>query len=218
VGIHCGWSPDGKRLAFYRCEGELFPERGLGLGSLWISEEGRTEPVVGVMTDPYADITWLSNDRILFVCPKMSLPCSEREKNDVQEAVFTYDLVTRSVGLLQQTEGLSWKQLSSFLRLSPDGRRLLYGTARDEGGTASKGAPAFGGGSPVLTLWCYTFATSQRTKLAEGIHDTYPSWVSDREVGYMQDDHTIVIATVDENAVVRETRTLDLNDLLANVK
>jgi hypothetical protein len=70
----------------------------------------------------------------------------------------------------------------------------------------------------VLTLWCYTFATSQRTKLAEGIHDTYPFWVSGNEVGYMQDDHTIVIATVDENAAVRETRTLNLNDLLANVK
>jgi hypothetical protein len=214
VGIHCGWSPDGKRLAFYQRE-----EGPLGsLGSLRILEGGETASVAGLLLDPYADITWLSNDRILFVSPKISLPTSEREKNDVQEAVFAYDLVTRSVGLLQQTEGLSWKQLSSFLRLSPDGRRLLYGTARDEGGTAGQGKPPFGGGSPVLTLWCYTFASSQRMKLAEGIHDTYPFWVSNNEVGYVQVDHTIVIATIDENAAVRETRTLNLDDLLAKTE
>ncbi len=205
VGIHCSWSPDGKRLAFYQ------QEEG-PLGSLRILEAGETASVAGLLLDPYADITWLSNDRILFVSPKISLPTSEREKNDVQEAVFVFDLVTRAVAPLYETAGLSWRALSSCLRLSPDRRRVLFGTHEASGDAAPLGL------SGTVSLWCYDLAASRRTWLADGIHDTYPFWVDDSQVGYFEDENTIVIATLDSNSKITSRRTLDLEELLAPLK
>ena len=205
VGIHCSWSPDGKRLAFYhREEGPL--------GSLRLLEGGETASVAGLLLDAYADITWLSNDRILFVSPKVSLPTSEREKNDIQEAVFVFDLVTRAVAPLYETAGLSWRELSSCLRLSPDRRRLLFGTHEASGDAAPFGP------SGTVSLWCYDLADSRKTQLAKSIHDTYPFWVANDQVGYFEDENTIVIAQIDEEAKVVSKRTLDLEELLAPLK
>jgi len=203
VGIPCSWSPDGKRLAFCRSEfkGPDLPER-YALGSLWISEEGSTRAVAGILLDPSAHISWLSNDRILFVSPKVSLPCSEREKNDMERAVCVFDLATKTVGPLYETKGISWRALSSCLRLSPDRRRFLFGTYT---------------GTPPnkVTLWSYNLSNSRRTKIAESVGDGYPFWVTNDKVGYFEGEDKIVIAEIDDNSQVVAKQTLDLEELLA---
>lgn len=203
VGIHCSWSPDGERLAFYRSElaGPDLPER-YALGSLWISEEGSTRAVAGILLDPYADVTWLSNERVLFVSPMVSLPSSEPEKDDMEEAIYVFDLTTKTVGPLYETKGISWRALSSCLRLSPDRRRILFGIHTE--------TP-----TDKVTLWSYNLAKAQKTKIADEVGDGYPFWVTNDKVGYFESEDKIVIAEIDEKSQVVDKQTLDLEELLA---
>jgi len=206
VGIHCSWSPDGKRLAFYRSELKS-PDlsKSYALGSLCILEKSRTKALAGILLDPSAHISWLSNDRILFVSPKVSLPCSEREKNDMERAVCVFDLATKTVAPLYETKGISWRALSSCLRLSPDRRRFLFGTYT---------------GTPPnkVTLWSYNLSNSRRTKIAESVGDGYPFWVTNDKVGYFEGEDKIVIAEIDDNSQVVAKQTLDLDELLAPLR
>ena len=206
VGIHCSWSPDGKRLAFYRSElaGPDLPER-YALGSLWISEEGSTRAVAGILLDPYADVTWLSNERVLFVSPMVSLPSSEPEKNDMEEAIYVFDLTTKTVGPLYETKGISWRALSSCLRLSPDRRRILFGIYTEKP-------------TDKVTLWSYNLAKAQKTKIADEVGDAYPFWVTNDKVGYFESEDKIVIAEIDEKSQVVDKQTLDLEELLAPLR
>jgi hypothetical protein len=207
VGIYCGWSPDGKRLAFYRSELDA-PDlpKGYALGSLSISEKGSAKAVAGLLLDSYADVTWLSNDRILFISPKISLPCSEREKNDMEEAVYVFDLATKTVAPIYETRGVSWRALSSCLRLSPDRRRFLFGTHEPEPGMGITGK---------VKLWCYDLTSSTKTMIAEAEMDSYPFWVANDKVGYFESEDKIVIATIDDKSQVVSKETLDLQKLLA---
>jgi hypothetical protein len=210
VGIHCAWSPDGNHLAFYQSEikASTLPD-GFALGSLnqWSRKERRMSAAAGLLLDPFAHLAWLSNDRVLFVAPSVSLPCSEREKDDMDEAVFVYDLMTKTVAPIHQTKGISWRAYSSCLRLSPDCRRLLFGTH-------VSGASGAMGLSGSVKPWCYDFASSGKTMVAEAEMDAYPFWVTSSQVGYFEGDDKIVIVDIDEKPEPVVKQTLDLEKLL----
>lgn len=210
VGLHCAWSPDGERLAYYQAEAKGFIDSEHAvLGSLQVLEGGHSRAVAGVLFDPGADVAWLTNDRILFVSPRMSLPASEREKNDVRQAVCVGDLVTRTVAPIYETIGISWHSFSSGLRLSPDRRRFLFGTLLPRVEEQPQGEER-------VTLWCYSLSTSKKEVLVPSISsvEAYPFWVDDSQVGYFEDENTIAIAQIDEESKVVSTRTLDLEKLL----
>ncbi|KPJ62713.1 MAG: hypothetical protein AMS15_02995 [Planctomycetes bacterium DG_23] len=207
VGIYCSWSQDGERLAFYRSELEApgLP-KGYALGSLSISEKDGAEAVAGLLLDSYADVTWLSNDRILFVSPKISLPCSEREKNNMEEAVYVFDLATKTAAPIYETKGVSWRALSSCLRLSPDRRRFLFGT-HEPGSEPGRGGK--------VRLWCYDLTSSTKTMIAEAEMDAYPFWLSNDKVGYFESEDKMVIAEITDKSQVVSKEPLELKELLA---
>ena len=214
VGIHCRWSPDGKMLALFRSapEGEYLGEQMLGTMEILDRETGEVKHTAGILFNPYADLAWLSNDRVIFVSAMLSLPASGRSKDDLQEAVHVYDLVTNSVAPIYETAGISWRQFSSCLRLSPDRRRVLYGTHDP----SAKGPPSVDyGPSGKVSLWCYEFSRSRKVLLADSVADAYPFWLDDDRIGYFEGEGKVVIADIDDEGKVTGTRPLDLSEVLA---
>lgn len=219
VGINCSWSPDGRHLAFYRfetagveSEDRLHPG-GISLGSLQIMQNGREEDAAGLLLNPYASVSWLSDDRVLFIAPKLSLPCSKGTLSDVQEAVFVYDLVTKGVTELWETRGVTWEQGYSFLRVSPDRQRFLFGLkAREEAGKSGVV------GSSDTALWCYDLSSTRKRMIAEKVSAAYPFWLANDRVGYFEDKDTIIIADIDEKSGVVSKRTLNLSELLKSLQ
>ena len=219
VSLYCSWSPDGEQLAFFRFEtttdwhSESF---GANLASLMILGEGKKQAraVAGMMNHPFAQVDWLSNDRILFTAPKLTLPKAFLNEDDLRQIAHVYDLTTETVAPIDRIGETVWgNSIFSCLRLSPDRKRLLYSTFNPglEDTTS--------GGSGRTTLWCYDFAarSHSKRKIAESVWDkVYPFWVTNNKVGYFSNKgRTIILAELDDDEEVVSESELNLEELLA---
>jgi len=220
VGLKCGWSPDGKRLAFFRKEGpgaEL-PESELYWGSINIREGNAPRAVAGVLFNPWQSVQWLATDRLLFVGTRVSLPMTINDVDRARPAIHAYDLVTKGISLVFEIPGGMDDLMAQWFALSPDRKRLLYCVT------------AGGASAPQLRL--YDIATGESATLATAMAQRYPFWVGNDRVGLFVNEHVLRLATVEDlklaaqleaagkadeaaDHIAKNARRLDLKAILA---
>ena len=207
VGMHCAWSPGGDKLAYYRAE---LPEENRlcepTFGSLSIYGEQKSEDVCHVILDFSADVTWLAEDRVLFMSPLITFPC--RSPRKIPVGVFAYDLATKGIAQILQSDKLNLGGYYSPIRLAPDGKRFLFGLYDEH----EKGAPNLREQEPMgrISLWCYDFDAAESFMLVESVSAACPAWAGPDKVWYFESPAKLALLEINGSQSVVKTRALDL--------